>query len=121
MKRTLFVYEPDSSKASSKDVALLPEEILVEAKQMGGYSFASEGGWSVALDTTLTPTLEDEGWVRDLVRGVQQARKDADFQVSDRIAILVVEPSDESRFAAVFGRVWRLPATRNIGGRTAVG
>ena len=82
-------------------VTLEANEVLVETQQQSGYSFASENGWSVALDTTLTPALEDEGWVRDLVRGVQQARKDADFQVSDRIAILVVEPPEESRFAAV--------------------
>ncbi len=82
-------------------VTLEANEVLVETQQQSGYSFASEGGWSVALDTTLTPSLEDEGWVRDLVRGVQQARKDAGFEVSDRIAILVVEPPEESRFAAV--------------------
>ena len=82
-------------------VTLEPNEILAETQQGSGYSFASEGGWSVALDTTLTRELEDEGWVRDLVRGVQQARKDAGLQVSDRIAILIVEPSEDSRFAAV--------------------
>ena len=82
-------------------VTLEANEVLVETQQQSGYSFASENGWSVALDTTLTPELEDEGWVRDLVRGVQQARKDAEFQVSDRIAILVVEPSDKSRFGPV--------------------
>ncbi len=42
-----------------------------------------------------------ELWVRDLVRGAQQARKDAGFEVSDRIAILIVEPPEESRFSAV--------------------
>ena len=42
-----------------------------------------------------------EQFARDLVRGVQQARKDAGFEVSDRIAILIVEPSNESRFAPV--------------------
>ena len=82
-------------------VTLEANEVLVETQQQSGYSFASENGWSVALDTTLTPALEDEGWVRDLVRGVQQARKDSGFEVSDRIAILVVEPPETSRFAAV--------------------
>ena len=82
-------------------VTLEANEVLVETQQQSGYSFASENGWSVALDTTLTRELEDEGWVRDLVRGVQQTRKDADFQVSDRIAILIATPPEESRFAAV--------------------
>jgi len=82
-------------------VTLEPNEILAETQQQSGYSFASEGGWSVALDTTLSRELEDEGWVRDLVRGVQQTRKDAGLEVSDRIAILVVEPPTNSRFGSV--------------------
>ncbi len=48
----------------------------------------------VVLDTDLTPELMAEGLARDLVRAVQQARKDADLQVSDRIS-LTVHASDE--------------------------
>jgi isoleucyl-tRNA synthetase len=79
---------------------LEPHDVLVTTQQQSGYSFASEAGWSVALDTTITPELELEGLARDFVRGVQEARKKADFQVSDRIAILVVD-NENSRFADV--------------------
>ena len=45
------------------------------------------GGGFVVLDTAVTPELEAEGVARDLVRAVQQARRDAGLDVSDRIAL----------------------------------
>jgi isoleucyl-tRNA synthetase len=69
------------------------EEVLVSTQQASGYSFASgEGsgaGWSVAMDTTLTPELEIEGMARDFIRAIQNARKEAGLEVSDRIGILL--------------------------------
>jgi isoleucyl-tRNA synthetase len=52
------------------------------------------GGGFVVLDTVLTPELEAEGAARDLIRMVQQARKDAGLDVSDRIALAVSGPAD---------------------------
>jgi isoleucyl-tRNA synthetase len=49
----------------------------------------------VVLDTEVTPELEREGVARDLIRKVQQARREADLDVSDRIALTIVGPSDE--------------------------
>ncbi|WP_210648934.1 isoleucine--tRNA ligase [Nocardioides sp. SYSU D00065] len=49
-------------------------------------------GGFVVLDTAVTPELEAEGAARDLVRAVQQARKDAGLQVSDRISLTVAAP-----------------------------
>jgi len=78
------------------------DEVLVQAHQKGGYSFAQENGWAVALDTTLDEKLIEEGLARDFVRAIQQARKDSGLEISDRIAILLVEPSDESTMPQVF-------------------
>ena len=47
---------------------LAADEILVSTEQKGGYSFAADGGWAVAMDTTLTPELELEGLARDFIR-----------------------------------------------------
>ena len=47
------------------------------------------GGGFVVLDTAVTPELAAEGLARDLVRAVQQARRDADLEVSDRIKLTV--------------------------------
>jgi len=78
------------------------DEVLVQTHQKGGYSFAQENGWAVALDTTLDEKLIEEGLGRDFVRAIQQARKDSGLEISDRIAILLVEPSDESTMPQVF-------------------
>ncbi len=65
------------------------DEILVATEQQSGYSFAQDGGWAVAIDTTLTDELVLEGLARDFIRAVQNARKAAGFEVSDHIAILL--------------------------------
>jgi isoleucyl-tRNA synthetase len=51
-------------------------------------------GGFVVLDTATTPELEAEGVARDLVRSVQQARRDAGLEVSDRITLTVTGPAD---------------------------
>jgi isoleucyl-tRNA synthetase len=49
----------------------------------------AEGGFTVALDPTITPVLRDEGLARELVSRVQRLRKDSGFQVADRIRIAI--------------------------------
>ena len=66
-------------------VELLPEEIEVRTHGREGYAVAEEKGVLVAVDVTLTPELTQEGLARDLVRRVQTMRKDAGFQLDDRI------------------------------------
>jgi isoleucyl-tRNA synthetase len=57
----------------------------------------SRGGF-VILDTTVTPELAAEGLARDVVRAVQQARRDAGLEVSDRISLqLAGDDADEQR------------------------
>jgi isoleucyl-tRNA synthetase len=59
-----------------------------------GLGVASEGGVTVALELEITPKLRREGVARELVRMIQDARKAAGLQVTDRIA-LAVETSEE--------------------------
>ena len=66
-------------------VELLPEEVEVRIHGREGYAVAEEKGIVVAVDVTLTPELAREGLARDLVRRVQTLRKEADFQLDDRI------------------------------------
>jgi isoleucyl-tRNA synthetase len=81
---------------NGKQIELAPDEILIDTHQQSGYQFATEKGWAVALDTTLSDALIVEGLARDLVRAVQNARKDSGFDVSDHIAILLAD-QDSSR------------------------
>jgi isoleucyl-tRNA synthetase len=70
-------------------IELLPEEVEVRTHGREGYAIAEEKDIVVAVDITLTPELAREGLARDLVRRVQTLRKEADFQLDDRIATFV--------------------------------
>ena len=89
----------DDGTVTSGGLALAEGEYTLETvvDGSGGGSLATAmlpGGGFVVLDTEVTPELEREGLARDLVRAVQQARKDADLDVSDRI-LLEVSGDDE--------------------------
>jgi isoleucyl-tRNA synthetase len=66
---------------------ILPEEIEVRAQAKTGFAVASEGAYLAALLTDLTPELVQEGLAREFVRRVQDARKQKDLEISDRIEL----------------------------------
>ena len=66
-------------------VALTPEELLLEAQSPEGYSAQEQDGYLAALEVTVDDALFLEGLSRNLIRLVQQARKEMALQVSDRI------------------------------------
>jgi isoleucyl-tRNA synthetase len=63
------------------------EDVLIETSSAEGYACAEDAGFLTALDTTLTDDLIDEGVAREIVRSVQDARKQAGLEVSDRIVL----------------------------------
>jgi isoleucyl-tRNA synthetase len=67
------------------DIELLPDEVLVSAKDRPGYAVASEGGYIVAVSTEVTPELAREGIARELVHRIQNMRKSAGFDIADHI------------------------------------
>lgn len=69
--------------------AIAPEDVEVRSTPRAGFSVAQDGGYLVAITTTLTPELEQEGNARELVRRIQQLRKDAGLEISDRITLYV--------------------------------
>ena len=68
-------------------VELLEEDLLIETAQTEGYVTEADGDISVVLDTNLTPELIEEGFVREIVSKVQTMRKEAGFEVMDKIHI----------------------------------
>ena len=81
-------------------LALTPADVLISTEQTGDWSSASDEGVTVALSTVLTPALEAEGRARDFVRLVQEARKAAGLELTDRVRV-TFDPSDAARTAAV--------------------
>ena len=68
-------------------IVLLKEDLLIETLQKEGYVTESDQSISVVLDTNLTPELVEEGFVRELVSKIQTMRKEAGFEVMDRINV----------------------------------
>ena len=81
-------------EAGGETIAFEPDDVLVESTSAEGYACAEEGGFLVGLDTSLTEALEREGLARELVRTVQEARKQAGLDVSDRITLRIEGSSD---------------------------
>ena len=75
-------------------VELNADKILVERLEKDGLKVLNEGTLTVGLDSKITDELKKEGYVRDLVRGIQNLRKESGFEVTDRIN-LVVSGDDE--------------------------
>ena len=69
------------------EVELTEAELLIEAKQVEGFVAQSDGGVTVVLDKQLTPELIEEGFVREIVSKIQTMRKEAGFEVLDRIRV----------------------------------
>ncbi len=70
-----------------RNVSLNQEMVDVRRNEKAGLKVLNEGTLTLALDTIVTPDLLREGYVRDLIRGVQNLRKESGFEVTDRIAI----------------------------------
>lgn len=69
------------------DIILTAEDIEITITQSEGFNCQSEGDVSIALSTTLTPALIEEGFVREIISKVQVMRRESDFEVTDRIKI----------------------------------
>lgn len=85
--KTLLAEQPLEVTVDGETFSILPEEVEVRSLAKEGYAVASEGAYLAALVTDLTPELEKEGLARELVRRVQDLRKTADFDISDRIRL----------------------------------
>ncbi|NLD03147.1 MAG: isoleucine--tRNA ligase, partial [Clostridiales bacterium] len=69
------------------EVALEKDDVLIEAVQRPGLATLEERGLTVALSTVLTPELVREGYAREIISKLQTMRKDAGFEVTDRIVV----------------------------------
>ncbi len=70
-------------------VSLLLEDVLIEPAQKEGYVAETAGDYAVIIDTALTPELIEEGYVREVISKAQTMRKEAGFEVTDKIRLFV--------------------------------
>ena len=75
--------------ADDTEIALTEEDLLIDVAKMEGYVTEGDNYVTVVIDTTLTPELIEEGYVREVISKIQTMRKDSDFQVTDRIKVYV--------------------------------
>jgi isoleucyl-tRNA synthetase len=68
-------------------VKLLPSEVLVNLRKREGYAAAQSADATVVLDTNLSPALIQEGVARDVVRAIQDARKQLELNIEDTIDV----------------------------------
>lgn len=68
-------------------IVLLEQDLLIDTARMEGYVSESDNEVTVVLDTNLTPELVEEGFVRELISKIQTMRKEAGFEVTDKIKV----------------------------------
>ena len=81
------------------EIALSKDDLLIESEQKEGFFTLTEGSTTVAIDTTLTPELIEEGFVREIISKVQTMRKDSGFEVMDHIIISLSENDKIAKLA----------------------
>ena len=81
--------KPYEFRVDEMPVTLMEEDILIEPAQREGFVAETSGDFAVIIDTALTPELIEEGNVRELISKIQTMRKEAGFEVTDKIELYV--------------------------------
>ncbi len=79
------------------------EDVEIFSEDIPGWTVANEGALTVALDITVTDELRNEGIARELVKRIQNLRKDSGFEITDRIAIQLEHNQQTDRAVETFG------------------
>ena len=95
-----------------ENVVLSEEDLLITMTQMEGYMTEGDNTVTVVLDTNLTPELVEEGFVREIISKLQTMRKEAGFEVMDKIA---VSYTADTKVADIFARYGETIRTEVLG------
>ena len=77
-----------------QDAVIELEDVEIYSEDIPGWSVTNQGTLTVALDLTVTEELRLEGLARELIRSIQQLRKDSGFEISDRIVLTLPDTED---------------------------
>jgi isoleucyl-tRNA synthetase len=78
-------------QAGNEKVVITPEDCEIHTEDIPGWTVASEGQLTVALDINVTEELRDEGIAREFINKIQNIRKESNFEVTDRITLTIVK------------------------------
>jgi isoleucyl-tRNA synthetase len=87
--RTLETDGRISLSIGNEDIVIDLSEVEIQSEDIPGWMVAARGGLTVALDIRVTEDLELEGYARELVNRIQKIRKDAGFELTDRILVKI--------------------------------
>lgn len=113
--RAVEAGQPFEIQVDGEPIALEPNEVLMDVTSPEGYTVAGRNRLLVALNTAVTPELRLEGQARDLVRFIQDARKAAGFDITDRIRVTLQprEGVDPAPLLDVYGSYIRAETLAN--------
>ncbi|HSO87602.1 MAG TPA: isoleucine--tRNA ligase [Draconibacterium sp.] len=77
--------------AGSEKVTITLEDVEIHTEDIPGWTVASEGQLTVALDINITEELKEEGFAREFINKIQNIRKESNFEVTDRITLTIVK------------------------------
>jgi isoleucyl-tRNA synthetase len=83
--------------AGNENVKITLEDVEIHTEDIPGWTVASEGQLTVALDINVTEELRDEGFAREFINKIQNLRKESNFEVTDRINLTIVKGDDYNR------------------------
>jgi isoleucyl-tRNA synthetase len=78
-------------QAGGEKVVITPEDCEIHTEDIPGWTVASEGQLTVALDINVTEELRNEGFAREFINKIQNIRKESGFEVTDRINLTIVK------------------------------
>ena len=83
-----------SLEVEATPIVIEREDVEIISEDMPGWTVTNEGALTVALDLTITDELRKEGWAREVVKRIQNFRKESGFEITDRICI-TVQPNEQ--------------------------
>ena len=91
--------KPFMIQVAGAPAEIRPEDVKISKSYGDDWSGAADGPTTVLIDKRLTPELKNEGLARDIIRNVQNLRKDADLDIADRITLYLSTEAEELRTA----------------------
>ena len=91
---------------------MFKEDLLIDTAQVDGFVSENDNGITVVLDTNLTEELLEEGFVREIISKLQTMRKEAGFEVMDKITVTY---TGSEKAETIFAKICRIHWKRCIG------